>query len=86
MIQYALFFAAAWAALAQAPTAASLPTVGLLSEAGPTFRIDDSQLPDPLTIIAYGDQRFTDGANTRQTNPRVRQWLVNQIASVVSKN
>jgi hypothetical protein len=57
------------------------PTNGLLSEPGPTFRIDDSQLPDPLTLIAYGDQRFTDPANTRQTNPRIRRWLVNQIAA-----
>jgi hypothetical protein len=31
-------------------------------------------------LVVYGDQRFTDPANTRQTNPRIRQWLVNQIA------
>jgi hypothetical protein len=66
--------------LGQQPTAATLPTDGLLSESGQTFRIDDDQLPDPLTLIAYGDQRFTNPANTRQTNPRIRQWLVNQIA------
>lgn len=66
--------------LAQQPTAASLSTDTLISEAGPTFRIADNQLSDPLTLIAYGDQRFTDPANTRQTNPRIRQWLVNQIA------
>jgi hypothetical protein len=85
MMRFAFLFAAAWftanlTALAQPPTAATLPTDGLLSESGPTFRIADSQLPDPLTLIAYGDQRFTDPANTRQTNPRIRQWLVNQIA------
>jgi len=71
--------AAQLAILAQPPTAATLPTDQLLSEPGPTFRINDNQLPDPLTLIAYGDQRFTDPANTRQTNPRIRQWLVNQI-------
>ena len=80
MVQFALLFAGALLALAQPPTAATLPTDRLLSEPGPTFRIDDSQLPTPLTLIAYGDQRFTDPANTRQTNPRIRQWLVNQIA------
>src|SRR5579863_9139943 len=68
-------------AQAQAPTPATLPTGQLLSEPGPTFRVADNQLPSPLTLIAYGDQRFTDPANTRQTNPRIRQWLVNQIAA-----
>jgi hypothetical protein len=68
------------ALIAQPPTAANLPTDRLLSEPGPTFRIEGNQLPDPLTFITYGDQRFTDPANTRQTNPRIRQWLVGQIA------
>ena len=80
-IQFALLVAAAPVSLlAQPPTAATLPTDRLLSEPGPTFRIGDHQLPKPMTFIAYGDQRFTDPANTRQTNPRIRQWLVNQIA------
>ena len=52
----------------------------LLSEAGSTFRVADNQLPNPLMLITYGDQRFTDPANTKQTDPHVRQWLVNQIA------
>jgi hypothetical protein len=51
---------------------------GLLAQ--PTFRIVDRDLRNPLTLIAYGDQRFTDPANARQTNPRIRQWLVQQIA------
>jgi hypothetical protein len=81
-IEFALLFALGQAVLfAQPPTAATLPTDRLLSEPGPTFRVADNQLPNPLTLIAYGDQRFTDPANTRQTNPRVRQWLVNQIAT-----
>jgi hypothetical protein len=80
-MRIALLLAVSLVALfAQPPTAATVTTDQLLSEPGPTFRIDDSQLPDPLTLIAYGDQRFTDPANTRQTNPRIRQWLVNQIA------
>jgi len=80
-MRFTLLFPAAMVALfAQPPTAASLPTDRLLSESGPTFGIDASRLPNPMTVIAYGDQRFTDPANTQQTNPRIRQWLVNQIA------
>jgi hypothetical protein len=60
--------------------AASLPTSGLLSEPGPTFRISDDQLASPLTLITYGDTRFTDPSNTKATDPKVRQWLVNRIA------
>ncbi len=76
-----LFAAAAVVVLAQGPTSDTLPTGQLLSEPGPTFRIADSQLPSPLTLVAYGDQRFTDPTNTQQTNPRIRQWLVKQIAA-----
>jgi hypothetical protein len=64
-----------------AQTAATLPTNDLLSEPGPTFRFPDNQLSNPLTFVAYGDQRFTDPANVRSANPRVRQWLANQIAA-----
>jgi hypothetical protein len=80
-LESALMFVAAGALLvAQVPTAGNLPTDRLLSEPGPTFRIADSQISSPQTFITYGDQRFTDPANTRQTNPRIRQWLVGQIA------
>ncbi len=51
----------------------------LLSEPGPTFRVADSELPSPLTFVAYGDQRFTDPANVKSADPRVRAWLANQI-------
>ncbi len=77
-----LFGAVLGGLLAQgpAPTAATLPTDKLLSEPGPTFRFADDQLPAPLMVIAYGDQRFTDPKNTKQTDPRIRRWLVGQIA------
>jgi len=32
-------------------------------------------------FVAYGDMRFTDTAETKATNPKVRQWLVEKIAS-----
>jgi hypothetical protein len=65
----------------QTYTSATLPTSGLLSEAGPTFRVPDSELAPQPSFIAYGDQRFTDPANVTATDPRVRKWLVEKIAA-----
>jgi hypothetical protein len=48
--------------------------------AGADFRISESDLSHPLRIIAYGDMRFTDPLEVKATNPKVRRWLVNQIA------
>src|SRR5436190_24196116 len=81
-----LMMAATLAFFAQTPkpqrvTAAMLPTGELLSEPGPAFRFEDNRLTSPLTLITYGDQRFTDPTNIKCTNPRVRQWLVKQIAA-----
>jgi hypothetical protein len=70
--------------LAQAPpprvTSFTLPTNQLLSEPGPTFRFADGALPDPLTFILYGDQRFTDPSNVVSADPKVRAWLAKRIA------
>ena len=71
------FFLLPLALCAQEPA----PAVHLLSEPGPTFRVADDQLPAQPLFITYGDQRFTDPANTTSTNPRIRKWLVDQIAS-----
>jgi hypothetical protein len=35
----------------------------------------------PLTIILYGDTRFTDPRETQAVNPKIRRWLVEKIAS-----
>jgi hypothetical protein len=48
---------------------------------GPDFRISDSNLSHPLRIVVYGDMRFTDPSETSATNPKVRRWLVNQVAA-----
>ena len=48
---------------------------------GADFRISESDLSHPLRIIAYGDMRFTDPSEVRATNPKVRRWLVDQIAA-----
>ena len=63
--------ALAWAA--DAPKT----TEGLLSEPGPTFKL---AAPKSWTLIAYGDMRFTDPANTKVTNPVARRALVARVA------
>ncbi len=60
--------------------ASDLPTSQLLSQPGPTFTVPQTGLQAQATVIVYGDMRFTDPANTTATDPRVRKWLVNQIA------
>ena len=49
----------------------------LLSESGPTFRVPNSE---PLTFIAFGDERFTDASKRWEANATVRRWMVNRIA------
>ena len=56
-----------------------LPTSGLTSEKGPSFRI--SKVSKTPTFIVYGDQRFTDPDDTKVTSPKARRWLVQQIAA-----
>ena len=48
---------------------------------GPDFRRSESDLSHPLRIIVYGDMRFTDPTETKATNPKVRRWLVDQVAA-----
>ena len=70
-----LLIVAALAFFAQSPeprqrvTAASLPTGELLSEPVPALRFEVNRLTSPLTLIIYGDQRFTDPTNIKSTNP-----------------
>jgi hypothetical protein len=49
-------------------------------QSGPTFTVEESDLHKPVTLIAYGDMRFTDPANREATNPDARQALVARIA------
>lgn len=57
------------------------PQNNLLSEPGPTFRISDAEMGSTPVFIAYGDMRFTDPKNVTATNPRVRRFLVKQVAA-----
>jgi hypothetical protein len=45
-----------------------------------TFTVDEGDLQKPLTVVVYGDMRFTDPANHDATNPTARQALVARIA------
>ena len=53
---------------------------GPLKQNGPTFTIDEANLHRPVTIITYGDMRFTDPTNETATNPTARRALVARIA------
>jgi hypothetical protein len=46
-----------------------------------TFSIPQSELHEPLTLVAYGDMRFTDPSNTTATNPVARRALIDRIAA-----
>src|SRR5271165_5146503 len=46
-----------------------------------TSSVNDAELPDPLVIIAYGDTRFTNPAETTATDPSVRRALIDKIAA-----
>ena len=54
------------------PFAADLP--------GPTFTVPEADLSKRVTVISYGDTRFTDPLNTTATNPVTRRALVKRIA------
>ena len=48
-------------------------------QSGPTFVINQQDLHAPLTLVAYGDMRFTDPANVTATNPTARRALIHRI-------
>jgi hypothetical protein len=46
----------------------------------PTFSVSDANLRKPITVIDYGDMRFTDPSNTTASDPTARHALVKRIA------
>jgi acid phosphatase type 7 len=48
-------------------------------DGGPTFTVSDLPTGRPLRIVVYGDMRFTDPANTSDTQPGVRKWLAQKV-------
>jgi hypothetical protein len=66
----------------------SLPIVFFLAvilggpaRAAATFSVPDSELPEPLVLIAYGDTRFTQAAETSASSPTARRALAAKIAA-----
>jgi hypothetical protein len=49
--------------------------------AATTFAVAAAEVPEPLVLIAYGDMRFTERAETRASNPAAREALVAKIAA-----
>ena len=47
----------------------------------PTFVVPDVSPQQDLHILVYGDMRFTDPANTSDTNPRARKWLAQKVGT-----
>lgn len=48
----------------------------------PTFVLPVTRAGQPLRIVVYGDMRFTDPANTKDTDPRARKFLAAQVGTV----
>lgn len=61
--------------------ALALPKNAPGSQASATFTVKEDDLHKPVTVVAYGDMRFSDAANHEATNPAARQTLVARIAS-----
>ncbi len=61
---------------ASQPSATKIP----LSQQGPTFKVDEKDLRKRLSLITYGDTRFTDATNVTATNPAARRTLVARVS------
>ena len=47
----------------------------------PTFVVAGISPQQDLRILVYGDMRFTDPVNTKDTNPRARKWLAEKVGT-----
>jgi len=47
----------------------------------PTFVVSGVSPDQPLRILVYGDMRFTNPANTKDTHPRARKWLAEKVGT-----
>jgi len=66
------------------PLITALTAFYLLPCAWPAdFTIQEANLSQPLSVVAYGDMRFTDPAQTTPTNPKIRKFLVDRIAAEI---
>ena len=67
------------ALLAAALLIAPLHGFSQKTDEGPTITVSDLPQGRPLRIVVYGDMRFTDPANTSDTQPGVRKWLAQKV-------
>src|SRR5271167_720907 len=58
----------------------TLAALGAPLRAATTFKVPQSELSEPLVLIAYGDMRFTQTGETGASSPSARQALVARIA------
>ena len=79
--RYVLPVTIAFSLLASIDSPAGAQKTAPLNQTRPTFTVDEADLYKPVTLIAYGDMRFTDPANHEATNPAARQALIARIAS-----
>jgi hypothetical protein len=63
-----------------ADSSANVPESAPLGQTGPTLTVVEGDLHMPVTLVAYGDMRFTDPKNETATNPAARRALVKRIA------
>ena len=47
---------------------------------GPDLVRPGADISRPMSVVVYGDTRFTEPKETSATNPKVRRWLVDKIA------
>ena len=73
-VSAALILAANSALWAQARAPKSAP------DPNPTLTFPQFDAGKPISLVAYGDMRFTDPSLTTGTNPSVRKWLAERIA------
>src|SRR5271169_3876527 len=59
----------------------TLAALGAPLRAATTFKVPQSELSEPLVLIAYGDMRFTQTSETGASSPSARQALVARIAA-----
>ena len=56
----------------------------LIIQTSPPLWCPDIGAQQELRIVVYGDMRFTNPANTKDTNPRARKWLAEKVGTVHS--
>jgi hypothetical protein len=76
-----------WLAIAVAIAIASIGRPAAWAQAAqdhpdqPTFVVPGVSPQQELRILVYGDMRFTDPADTKDTNPRARKWLAEKVGT-----